>query len=382
MIIIKLISIDTSILGSVAKSYYSKNTNQHQAALKFMHTIVDNGLIPFFSHHHLQELSQHNDDSVVHDRWSLIETLPNVAYLYNNKGKPSVGSIIDVHAAELKYLLKDQSLNMVEIIKKVKPDIIKYTSGKEFVNRFELEYLDMKKIGMFDTHKGKSIESLSHIRDLQTDNTKLSNLNYSKLKPFDEAKKWLESYADTVEESLRYEGDPKLDEHRNISDNFINQVIDDGKALYLNNRISLLENFVVSCGVDLSQTNSNTTVGDLGYLSMFNKKMAIVAKGYSYDLNEIKKLSEKIPSWIIWRELDKIIRTEKRAHGSNLLDKYMAVLALYVDFFISDKRICECFRQLQNKLPNLSEFENRVFKLSCFSDLEKKLFKYFDPTSN
>jgi hypothetical protein len=284
--------------------------------------------------------------------------------------------MIDVHAAELRYLLKDRSLNMIEIIKKAKADVVTYASGEEFVKCFEPTYSEMRRMGAFNVQKARSIESLSHVRDPETDNIKLSELNKSRLKSPNEVLKWSKNYIATVEKSLVDKGDPKLINHSQISYDFVSQVVDDGKTIYKNNELPLLENFVFSSGVDLSQINENTTIGDLGYLSMFNKKMGIVANRCSYDLNKIKMIPEEIPSWVIWREFDKIIRKENRAHGSNMLDKYIAVLALYVDFTIADKRICECFRQLQNKLPNLSECANRVLKLSSFSDLEKIVFAY------
>lgn len=376
MISIKLLSIDTSILGSVAKSYFSGETPLYETASKFMCTIDDNGLIPFFSHHHIQELLQHDDDRIVRDRWSMIKKFPIVAWLRDEMDKNLLGSMIDVHAAELRYLLKDRSLNMIEIIKKAKADVVTYASGEEFVKCFESTYSEMRRIGAFNVQKARSIESLSHVRDPETDNIKLSELNNSRLKSPNEVLKWSKGYMTTVEKSLVDKGDPKLINHSKISHDFVLQVVDDGKALYKNNGLSLLEIFVVSSGVDLSQINSDSTHGDLGYLAIFNKKMEIVANRCSYDLNKIKMIPEEIPSWVIWREFDKIIRKENRAHGSNMLDKYMAVLALYVDFSIVDKRIYECFKQLQNKLPYLSERPNSVFKLSSFSDLEQIVFTY------
>jgi hypothetical protein len=339
-----------------------------------MCTIDDNALIPFFSHHHIQELLQHDDDHIVRDRWSLIKKFPIVAWLRDEMDENLLGTMLDVHAAELRYLLKDRSLNLIEIIKKAKTDIVTYASGEEFAEYFESTYLAMRSMGAFNAQKARSIESLSHVREPETDNIKLSELNNSRLKSLTEVLKWSKDYAQTVEKSLVDKGDPKLINHSKISHDFVLSVVDDGKALYKNNELSLHENFVVSSGVDLSQINADSTHGDLQYLAIFNKKMEIVASRCGYDFNKIKMIPEEIPSWVIWREFDKIIRKENRAHGSNMLDKYMAVLTLYVDYSIVDKRIYECFRQLQNKLPYLREKLNGVVKLATFSDLEKIIF--------
>jgi len=370
MISTKLISIDTSIFGKLAKDFYSRSKSHHGNAARFIRFVTNNGLIPYFSHHHIQELLQHNNDNIIYDRWSFIRKFPIIAWLQGPGESSLLGSIMEVHAAELSYILQDTSLNFVDLISKVKKDIVTYSSGAEFVDRFEFVYCELRRMGKFDIQKGKSIESLSHIRDPEIDNTKLTVLNVSKLKPFDDAVKWSKDYAKDLETSLRERGDPKLNNHLHISNKFVSQVLDDSKSLYKDNDLSLFEKFIVRKGVDLSQIDSKTTVGDLGYLAMYNTKMKIVADSFRLDFNEVKKISEKIPSWILWRELDEIIRKEKKAHGSNMLDKHMAILALYVDVFIVDKRVSECFRQLQNKMPILSKCFNRILKLSCYSELE------------
>jgi hypothetical protein len=46
-----------------------------------------------------------------------------------------------------------------------------------------------------------------------------------------------------------------------------------------------------------------------------------------------------VPSWIVWRELDRVIRSYGKADDGNLTDLMLAPLALYLEKVQVDRRI-------------------------------------------
>ena len=366
-----LISIDTSIYGEAADDYYCNDRRRSESAKKFVEFVVDKGLVPFFSYHHIQEILQHDNDTVVFNRWSLIRKFPTVSWFCSHANKTFIGSAFDIHVAEVKYLTGESMQGVKEIIRNVKNDLIMYSSGEDFVNQFEPVCRELRNHGYIDIQQSKSIESISHVRDKRIDKIKLSDLESLVLKSPIEVEKSLSSHKKHIEELLVEKGDIKLTNHASISEQFVDYVKDKGNLFYNSDGLSLLEKIVKNSGVELSQINSKTTIGDLGYLAIYNSKMKLIAKSLGCDIGAFSGLSQdSIPSWVIWREIDKMMKNETKANGSNMVDKHIAILACYVDILIIDKRVREYFRQLERKAPILSGCFNDVVKLPHYSELK------------
>lgn len=149
----------------------------------------------------------------------------------------------------------------------------------------------------------------------------------------------------------------------------IEEVTENGQKLHCSD-LSLYEAFIKLFGVRLDQVTPNATFGQLGYISIYNKKVWQIVESLGFPKErELELTMEKQASWIIWEHLDRVMRREKRAHGSNLQDKHMGVLALFVDVFTADKRVHEYFKQLSRKKPDVFACLGGIAKLSSYSDL-------------
>jgi hypothetical protein len=374
MILTKLISIDTSIFSSLAKDYRCDDKQRKGQATKFIEYLNSNGFIPFFSFHHIQEMLQHESDDEIYFRWSLIKRFPMVAWFCSHNDRAALGSIVDIHATEVKYLAKTKNLDTKSLLSKVKKDLLRYSSGDDFVSAFENVSLELRYLGLIDAQQkeAKAIESLSHTRNPEIDKIKLSVLNSSKLKSPAEALRSFNELERSIKNTLIERGDQKLTDQGMIARQFINDVKSQGAVLYNNDGVSLLEKFINIYGVKLHQITSKTTVGDLGYIAIYNAKSKQIAEILNLSAHEIESLpQENIPSWIIWREIDKMMKNEPRAHGSNVIDKHVSILALYVDIFITDKRVSNYFRQLKQQKPILSGYFNKIIKLSHYCEFQR-----------
>jgi len=365
-----LISIDTSIFGKLARDYFCDDKAKNQNASETIAYLNENGFVPFISFHHIQEILQHENERVVFRRWSLINKFPIVAWMCSYEDSKILGSIFDIHQLEVKHLLENKNRTFDELISHFKTRLVQYSTGEEFVTIFEPVYCQLRDLGLVDIQRSKEIESLSHVRDKEVDKIKLTQLNHSMLKNPEEVRSYMAKYEKDLSSLLEDKGDSKLKNHKSVASKFVTEVENVGQALYSDSSPSLLEAFVLNSGVRMDQITSKTTVGDLGYLAIYNSKLSHILESLKIPLERARELSpEKHTTWVIWECLDKIMKNENMAHGSNMVDKHMSILALYVDVFTVDKRVKEYFRQLARKKSVLSGYFNNIVKLSSYSDL-------------
>lgn len=165
MILPRLISIDTSIFGKLTKDYYSKNKQKSDKAKDVVKFLNENGLIPFITIHHIQEILQHENRGVVFERWSLISMFPTIAWMCSFEDSRAIGSIYDIHQLEVEHLLKAPDSEFEVLRKKFRDRLIQYCTGESFVERFKYLYSEILRMGYLDSKRSKEIESLSHLQD-------------------------------------------------------------------------------------------------------------------------------------------------------------------------------------------------------------------------
>ncbi len=370
MILPKLISIDTSVFGIIAKDYYSRNNKRSEKAHQVVSHLNSKGYIPLLSFHHIREILQYQDDEVVFNRWSLIKKFPTVAWICSIKDENVLGSIVDLHELEIQLLLENKNDHLARFTDLVRSKYIKYSSGEEFVEHFEPLYCQIRDLGMIDIQRGKEIESLTHVRSKNIDNTKLFELFDSRLRTPQEVRAFMREFESNLVESLKQVGDAKLTSPQSVAKSFVDEVIAEGKQLYSSEQ-PLYESFVKLAGVRLDQVTPKTTVGELGYLGVYNQKVRQLLGFLGIpEEKEVELLPKEQISWIIWKHMDQAMKSDKRASGSNIEDRHMGILALFTNIFTADRRVHEYFRRLSKSEPSIYAQMGKIVKLSKYSDLE------------
>lgn len=370
----RLFAIDTSILSKVVDDFFNTSNDKRGKALKFLSTLADRCLIPLFCMHHLQEILQHENDSVVLKRLWFIKKFPQVAWIKPSSPEGLVSSIIDIQGNEILKLMDSPKSSIHQMTSEIKQHLIEYSSGARFVNRIENELLALRGLKVFEIQKAKAISSITHVIDQKINNFKLNELHRSKLKSFKKVNESLGQLRFILKEKLLKRGDEKLENHDQLIDKFINEVTNDGVKMYINDSKSLYQNFINSSGLEEHEIDENMSLGDLGYYSVFKNKLKVIARTYNFDMEKALKIPQnQIPSWFIWLEIDKKIKEEKRASGSSIIDKYLAALVFYSDILIVDKRLKEYFTQICRKNKPYSFVNKRVISLSNYGDLDEML---------
>ncbi len=370
MILPKLISIDTSVFGNLARDYYCQDIKRCNEAKRVKNYIINSGLIPFFSLHHFQEHLQYKDDELLKKRFSLIREFPVVSWIKSKNNSFFTGSVIDIFGTEIKLIL-DGVKTKKDIISKTKDGLFRYGTGCELLNNFDDELLLLREFDYFDTQQQKSTDSLVHIMDPSISKIKLSDIKDSDLRTPEEAEKYLTEHRQKIESELAERGDKKLKDINTLSDQYIEAVEKFCSNVNQNSSETLIEKLLSANGLTKANIDKNTTIGDLGDLAAYKIQLDIISKSYNFNSDIVLKFSKSIiPSIDVLTKVGIIIRNEPRAHGSNFPDKYMSVFSLYVDYLIVDKRINECFRQLRNREPDFIPQFNQIIKMSDYCDIE------------
>lgn len=379
LIIPRLIALDSSIIGNVARDFYHSNQQNQKKAMRFLDCLSSKNLIPLITWHHIEELLQHNDEAVVDNRIHFIKNFPMVAWFDSVNSQGVVGSILDIQATELSWLIDNPSITLEVVIQKTKDKLLKFGSGQDLVSIFNYDEETWKQIRENLAHRQercREVASIGHAKMGDDETEKLTKLSDWQLRSPEETLRELKKLGIKLEKDLMDRGDKKLSDHKLVAQEFIKDVYKHGTRLYYS-KGSVRENFLKSFDLNPEDLSSKNTIEDIGYTAIFRKKLKILAEKLSINYEDLFRTIKEdcCPSWLIWREVDKVLKTANRACGSNITDKYHSILALYVDILIVDKRVHEIFRQVIRKNEVIKKIIAKVVKLSDYGNISKVIGK-------
>ncbi|MDO8446678.1 MAG: hypothetical protein Q7T53_11355 [Deltaproteobacteria bacterium] len=375
LIIPHLIALDSSTIGNVARDLYGSNQHNQGKARHLLDCISLKNLIPLVTWHHIEELLQHEDDAVIDNRICFIKNLPMVAWFDTVKPSGIIGTIMDIQAIELSWLISNPSTSFEEIIQKTKDKLLKFGTGRDLISIYDMTIWKqiMKRTAPIRQNRRREIASISHAKIGGSETKKPINFSNWQLRNHEEAEKVVETLKTNLEKDLVNRGDKKLSDHKTVAQEFIKDVYKDGLHLY-HNRGDVRENFLKSFGLSPEEIPDKASIEDIGYAAIFRKKLKILAEILDINEDSFKTIKEDhCPSWLIWKELDKVLKSDDRTYGSNITDKYLAVLALYADFLIVDKRIHEKFNQVVRRNAVIKKVITNVVKLSDYGNISEAL---------
>lgn len=377
LIIPRLIALDSSIIGNVARDFYHSNEHNQKKARHFLDYLSLKNLIPLITWHHIEELLQHNDEVVVDNRIRFIKSFPMIAWFSSVNSPSIVGSILDIQATELSWLIDNPSTSLEVVIQKTKDKLLKFSSGQDLVSIFNYDEETWKQFKENLAHRQdrrREIASIGHAKFIDMQSNKVSDFTNKRLRKPEETTKTLDILEANLERELINHGDKKLSGHKSVAQEFINEVKKSGLQLY-HAQGNAQNIFLKSFGIDPMDVSSDATLQDIGYTAIYKQKIRILAETFGLNYDSLKAIKEDLcPSWIIWRELDKVLKSAQYASGSDITDKYHSVLALYADILLVDKRFHEIFRQLDRNAV-IKKIINKIIKLSDYGNMMKVIEK-------
>lgn len=374
LIVPRLIALDSSIIGNVAQDYYHSNQQSRNRAIIFLDYLYSQNLIPLVVWHHIEELLQHKDDKVICDRMRFIRNLPMIAWFDSINPPGMIGSIMDIQATELSWLIDNPSAFLEEIIQHTKNKLLKFGTGQDLISIYdERTWEQIRKELPHRQKRRREIASISHA--IVSDKEPNSSSNWQLRSP-EEAIKALGILQDNLEGHLITRGDKKLSEHKAVAQKFIRETYEHGVQFY-QNKGKAQEIFLKSFGLNPEEISDKATMEDIGYTAIFREKFKILAKilgvNFKNALNAIKE--DHCPSWLIWQEVDKVLKTAYRASGSDITDNYLSALSLYADFLVVDKRLHEAFRQIVRRNIVIGQIVKNTISVPDYEEIPAAINK-------
>jgi hypothetical protein len=128
-------------------------------------------------------------------------------------------------------------------------------------------------------------------------------------------------------------------------------------------------------GVDLSEIGTETTVGDVGNLAVFRRKLELLNEHLGQPWQELKARvkEDRLPSGVIHNAIARCHPDMPVWDGSELADRYLACLAAYADITYVDKRTHEASRQARRKSKVFASLVRRMEKAGGYSEIADHL---------
>lgn len=361
-----LVSIDTASWGRLARASYSD-----QWVKRIFEFFNSGKIIPFLTSSHLEELAHHENDAVVAQRIDCIRRIPHIAFP-KDTSDDYVGGPLNLRENEMSEFLAHSTASHEEVVAAVKPSVTNgYLSGRDFCERFEASWkTNQKLMGSYALRHNAEVASVSHfsLPGYGWDDRIPDPQEQSVLRPREEAKQIFGHLAGWLSQKIMNDGDHRLRSFNSkVTDQMAvklySEVFEESAQLHTMDG-NPVENLLKLYGVDRKRLPPKPTHGDVGYEAIFIAQHRIFERRLSLPTGTLRSSlrQDNIPSWIVWREVDREIKRLARAEGSSLTDKMLLPFSMYLDAVEVDKRIHHCVRQAAKRCPLLKQVEQKIFK--------------------
>lgn len=355
----KFIALDSSILGYLAKDYFSSDTTKKNDAKNFLKCLADNDFIPFLCAHHFYELIKIRDNDVARNRFNFLRLLPQVAWIPDVNGNP-LGSITDILFAECQTALQENKLSLLEVRDKTRHSLICYGTGVEAMSQYQDVWESLRPHLWRQEERTREtvIIRKSKINDISKE--PISKFINGSIREQNEAEIILKKFKTQLAEEIQNHGDKRIPNSSEVASTFYNEIADSDDIYVLKNG-GLLK-FLNFHEIDIEEFGENAVMEDLFRLIEFRAKLKVVHKRFDIPWESFKKLikPEQIPSWIIESLLFEHAQEQPEYKGSELNDYWLACLSPYVDLIYVDKRIKNDFERAFRQSSIFREFLNKV----------------------
>jgi hypothetical protein len=124
-------------------------------------------------------------------------------------------------------------------------------------------------------------------------------------------------------------------------------------------------------GIDPAEIGPETTIGEVGNLAVFRRKLEVLNRYLNLPFRELKaRVKEyRLPSGVIHNAMARYHPDTAKWDGSELGDRHLACLAAYADITYVDKRTHEGSRQARQKSTVFASLVRRMEKASGYSEI-------------
>lgn len=369
----RFVALDSSHLGDIARDHASIDSDRKRAARDFQRAFDAGSNVLLLCWHHIQELLSHQDERVIAERVAYLRSLPFVASIRSAREDNIIGGIIDVQSIEVRAAFSAPAMDAVEIRRAVAPGLLRVGSGVEIIRAFLEVWPVLKSELAQRQERDREIVAISRSGFAEVSHLKVADLLRGKLRPPDEILQRLRGMHDALSQDIKSRGDRRLSDAEGVSATFLESVrrFSMDTLSHDNPGLQILE----ANGIDISDIDESTTVGDIGTLAVFRGKLRVINQLTRLPWDELKATvsARRLPSQIIQSGVDRFRPDGKEWKGSDLNDTHLSCLAAYADVTYVDKRTHEAVRMARDKIPGFIALVHRVEKADHYSKIPEQL---------
>lgn len=363
----KIIAPDTSHWNSWIDAGTSTNLEERNKAALFYDQLIESGRIPFLSWHHLEEMLSIENEGKALSRVKYIQKLPFIAWMRLAES-PLPGGITDVLAAEaIAFINGHKSLLTIR-------DNVKKTTFKTGpANNVLGEDISLWKIVREHLLEGKRTQNmippLSDYKPFDDDRT-IGEISRESIRDYKSAADVIYHNRNQLHDRFfRHNKKTELSEAGAMADEFTSQVLELSPRPNETVR-DLLTRTLLSMGLDTDEIHDDSKLSNLMELGVLRKQLLAVSDSARISRNDLKKIPlNTLPSRVIDSAFKLYSQKRLDRPGSDLIDRYLATMAVYVDVVYTDKRTSEDLKRVLHKEKNLNELFGEVKKASNYLGL-------------
>lgn len=367
----RFVALDSAHLIQWFNARTSPESEHKAAAQEFERWLEASSFVPLFTHHHITELANHENEALVAKRLHFLAGLPFVAWIAGADGG-GPGTIVSLLAAELKAAVSQKPVVPRAVCALARDEVIRTGSGEKMLGMPVDGWLALRPIFASQASKARAIAAFARIDTVNIAATPIRQLMNGKIRRGEKLDRQMEVMAGTFAADIRRRGDPRIVDPVPMVAEFMHDVGQMAQSLPGTTAEFVLQG-LESQHVFLEDIGPSSTVGEMLDLGLFRSQMKIAARAARVEFTEVVRglRPEHIPTWLLERTLIQHLPDSRKREGGELMDTHLACLALYTDLTLVDKRTLEGFRRLRQKEPALARLIGKVDRAVRFDQIPR-----------
>lgn len=371
------LALNSSHLGRVAADKAAKDRTRQRRAEALEQAFEVSGSILVLCWHHLQELFAHRSEDVVAERIAYLQSLPMVAAVASFRGEEIVGTVIDLQCFEAATAFRNPAADAVAVRDGATRGMLRLVSGADLVRPFLQHWSVMRRGFAEQERRTREVVAISRSDFAGNSNVKIVDLLKGRLRAPDDIKRQFQQLNDKLSIDIRERGDRRIPDPELSSQAFLEEVRRIGLETIRADNPALL--ILQACGFGISDIGPETTVADLGRMTVFRKKLGMLNEQLGLPWLELltRVKEERLPSGVIQRAIATFHPDMQERDGSELADRYLACLSAYADVTYVDKRTHEASRQALQKSTIFASLVHSIEKAGEYSEITAQMMERF-----
>jgi hypothetical protein len=358
-------------LGQLRETRLRKCETPRRRAAAFERAFEASGSVLLLCWHHVQELLSHRDDEVVAQRVTFIKSVPMVAFVRSFTGDDIIGSVIDLQAHEADIAFREPDASAEVIRDEAAKVMFRLGYGADLIRPFLENWSGLQCEFARQEERNREVVAISRSGFVDISNVRIVDLLKGQLRQPEVIVRLFQQFHARLVQDIRQHGDKRIPNPELSSAAFL----DEDSGVEATRKPNPVLQILLVNGIDPSEIGPETTVGDVGSLAAFRKKLSVLNRNLGLPWKDLKaRVTEnRLPSGIIQSALVRFRPNTSEWKGSDLTDAYLACLSAYADVTYVDKRTHEAFRRAQRKSKEFATVVRCVKKASGYESIAKQL---------